>query len=96
MIGPKIMPTSDGSAGDADYAVVGANYSSYRVPDPRIARVILDALGDAVSVLNVGAGAGGYEPGGSAVVLGMEFHRRRPGVRVHRSPRPRSGIGSLG
>ena len=59
----SLSPRSpDGSAGDADYGLIGANYSSYRVPDPRIARCILDALGDAKTVLNVGAGAGGYEP----------------------------------
>jgi len=54
--------SSDGSAGDADYGRIGSKYSSFRVPDPRIARFILDALGDAETVLNVGAGAGGYEP----------------------------------
>ncbi|HWA90194.1 MAG TPA: class I SAM-dependent methyltransferase [Rhizomicrobium sp.] len=34
----------------------------YRKPDPRIAAMIVDALGDARSVVNVGAGAGSYEP----------------------------------
>jgi SAM-dependent methyltransferase len=34
----------------------------YRKPDPRIAARILQALGDAETVLNVGAGAGSYEP----------------------------------
>jgi len=33
-----------------------------RRPDPRIAAAIAEALGDAASVLNVGAGAGSYEP----------------------------------
>jgi SAM-dependent methyltransferase len=53
---------SDGSAGDADYGSIGAGYSSYRQPDPRIMAYIERALGDAQSVLNVGAGTGSYEP----------------------------------
>jgi SAM-dependent methyltransferase len=52
----------DGSAGDADYGRIGDGYSRYRRPDPRIALCIHRALGDAESVLNVGAGAGSYEP----------------------------------
>ena len=57
----------DGSAGDADYGRIGAPYARFRQPDPRIARQILDALGDARTVLNVGAGAGSYEPTDRAV-----------------------------
>ena len=53
---------SDGSAGDTNYGEVGSGYARYRKPDPAIARQILDALGDARTVLNVGAGAGSYEP----------------------------------
>lgn len=52
----------DGSAGDADYTTIGKTYSQYRQPDPRIAQRVWDALGDALTVLNVGAGAGSYEP----------------------------------
>lgn len=52
----------DGSAGDADYGSIGASYSDYRRPDPRIMGYIDRALGAARSVLNVGAGAGSYEP----------------------------------
>ena len=54
--------TGDGSAGDADYARIGFGYADYRRPDPRIAAAILRELGDAYTVLNVGAGAGSYEP----------------------------------
>jgi SAM-dependent methyltransferase len=54
--------TSDGSAGDADYSRIGEGYARIRQPDPRIAAQILDAIGDARTVLNVGAGAGSYEP----------------------------------
>jgi hypothetical protein len=52
----------DGSAGDADYGSIGSGYSTYRQPDPRIMRYIEDALGQAQTVLNVGAGSGSYEP----------------------------------
>jgi SAM-dependent methyltransferase len=58
---------SDGSAGDADYGKIGAEYARYRRPEPRIAARILAALGDARTVLNVGAGAGSYEPVGRGV-----------------------------
>lgn len=53
---------SDGSAGDADYGVIGPGYAKIRQPDPRIAAQFHAALGDARTVLNVGAGAGSYEP----------------------------------
>ncbi|WP_051898488.1 class I SAM-dependent methyltransferase [Sciscionella sediminilitoris] len=53
---------TDGSAGDADYGRIGAGYAHYRRPDPRIAAPIEAALGGARTVLNVGAGAGSYEP----------------------------------
>jgi SAM-dependent methyltransferase len=58
------MPTrqADGSAGDANYGTIGAGYATYRQPEPAIAAMIADALGPARSVLNVGAGAGSYEP----------------------------------
>lgn len=52
----------DGSAGDVDYGQIGDGYSVFRKPDPHIAKQILDALGDATSILNVGAGTGSYEP----------------------------------
>ncbi|MBC7957360.1 MAG: class I SAM-dependent methyltransferase [Cytophagales bacterium] len=52
----------DGSAGDANYGVIGSGYAHYRQPDPHIAAFISRALGDAHTVLNVGAGAGSYEP----------------------------------
>ncbi|MGY8677240.1 class I SAM-dependent methyltransferase [Bradyrhizobium sp. UFLA05-153] len=52
----------DGSAGDANYGAIGKGYVNFRRPDPRIASLIGVALGDAQTVLNVGAGAGSYEP----------------------------------
>jgi SAM-dependent methyltransferase len=45
-----------------DYDRHGGTYTRHRRPDPRIAARIHAALGDAVTVLNVGAGAGSYEP----------------------------------
>jgi SAM-dependent methyltransferase len=44
------------------YDVMGVGYSATRREDPRIARAIWDALGDATSVANIGAGTGTYEP----------------------------------
>jgi SAM-dependent methyltransferase len=44
------------------YDRIGHGYALARRPDPRIAAAIDSALGDAASVINVGAGAGGYEP----------------------------------
>ena len=52
----------DGSAGDANYGVIGTNYTNYRQPEPHFAAAILAAIGDARTLLNVGAGAGSYEP----------------------------------
>ena len=43
-------------------AVFGVGYAGLRQADPRIAAVVRAALGDARTVLNVGAGAGSYEP----------------------------------
>jgi SAM-dependent methyltransferase len=45
-----------------DYERHGRTYARHRRPDPRIAARIHAALGDARTVLNVGAGAGSYEP----------------------------------
>lgn len=54
--------------GDFDYDRGGHGYARQRQPDPRIARVIHAALGEAATVLNVGAGAGSYEPEGRWVL----------------------------
>lgn len=50
------------------YNTIGHSYANYRRPDPRIAAAIHEALGDAASVVNVGAGAGSYEPPGKTVL----------------------------
>lgn len=44
------------------YDRIGRTYDATRGTDPRIASRIWAALGDARTVLNVGAGAGSYEP----------------------------------
>ncbi len=44
------------------YDHIGTSYSATRRTDPRIEALIRDALGDARSVVNVGAGTGAYEP----------------------------------
>lgn len=44
------------------YDAIGVTYSTTRRTDARIAAQIWDALGDARTVLNVGAGSGSYEP----------------------------------
>jgi hypothetical protein len=50
------------------YDQIGLGYAEERHPDPRLARRITAALGGACSVLNVGAGAGSYEPADRFVV----------------------------
>jgi SAM-dependent methyltransferase len=47
---------------NATYDIIGEGYTRRRQPDPRIAAIISSALGSARSVINVGAGAGSYEP----------------------------------
>ena len=44
------------------YDQIGTGYANLRRPDARIATTILQALGEAETVVNVGAGAGSYEP----------------------------------
>ena len=54
--------TKSARLGDYDYERHGSGYAQHRRTDPRIAAVIHAALGPARTVLNVGAGAGSYEP----------------------------------
>lgn len=51
-----------GLAGDFDYDAAKVEYARHRRADPRIAAIVHAALGDARTVVNVGAGAGSYEP----------------------------------
>jgi SAM-dependent methyltransferase len=50
------------------YADLGICYARQRRPDPRIAAQIRAALGDARTVVNVGAGTGSYEPADRSVL----------------------------
>ncbi|HEY1918559.1 MAG TPA: methyltransferase domain-containing protein [Streptosporangiaceae bacterium] len=69
----------------AAYDQIGIGYATVRRPDPRLAAIIATGLGEAASVVNVGAGAGSYEPSGrdvvavepSAVMLAQHPGRRR-------------------
>jgi len=49
------------------YDTIGATYTVTRRTEPRIAAQVWAALGDARTVLNVGAGTGSYEPPGRDV-----------------------------
>ena len=49
------------------YDTIGATYTVTRRTEPRIAAQLWAALGDARTVLNVGAGTGSYEPPGRDV-----------------------------
>jgi SAM-dependent methyltransferase len=50
------------------YDTIGGTYTATRRTEPRIAARIWVALGDARTVLNVGAGTGSYEPPGRDVI----------------------------
>ena len=68
----------------------GARYSTTRHSDPSIARRVVQALGDARTVLNVGAGTGSYEPTDrwlvavepSAVMLAQRAVGAAPAIRA--------------
>jgi SAM-dependent methyltransferase len=63
------------------YDEIGVGYSDRRRPDPRIAHALRAALGDARTVVNVGAGTGSYESGDFRVVAvepSLEMIGQRP------------------
>jgi SAM-dependent methyltransferase len=63
------------------YDTIGLNYADLRQPDPSIERAIHSALGDAATIVNVGAGCGSYEPPDRSVIaveLSMTMIRQRP------------------
>ncbi len=82
--------------GEEIYDRIGVGYADLRRPDRRIAAAIEDALGGAASILNVGAGAGSYEPRDRRVVAvepSLEMIRQRardaaPAVRATASSLP--------
>jgi SAM-dependent methyltransferase len=82
-------------AGDFDYEAGGHGYAAQRRTDPRIAALVHAALGDAVSVVNVGAGAGSYEPPDrevTAVEPSPSMRRQRP---AHLAPAVDAVAGDL-
>ncbi|MDR3512653.1 MAG: methyltransferase domain-containing protein, partial [Caulobacteraceae bacterium] len=69
-------------AGDFDYDAHGQGYARRRRTDPRIAARVHAALGEARTVLNVGAGAGSYEPEDRHVIAvepSAAMRAQRPG-----------------
>lgn len=65
----------------ARYDEIGVGYALGRRTDPRWLAPVLDALGDAASVLDVGSGTGSYEPPDRRVVAvepSAEMIRQRP------------------
>jgi SAM-dependent methyltransferase len=69
----------------SDYDDIGKGYARFRRPDPRIGSLITAALGDAKKIINVGAGAGSYEPEDREVVAiepsaAMIAQRARPAI----------------
>ena len=70
-------------AGSKHYDEIGIGYRPLRQPDARIQSLIHERLGDAKRIVNLGAGAGSYEPTNRSVVA-VEPSRtmlaqRRPG-----------------
>jgi SAM-dependent methyltransferase len=82
----------DGRGDIPEYEVIGLGYRSKRRPDPRLSAAINEAIGPASTILNVGAGAGSYEPSDrlvvalepSSVMLAQHSgHRRVRGAAEH-------------
>jgi SAM-dependent methyltransferase len=44
------------------YDTIGLDYRRHRRPDPRLGEIIVHGLGQARTIVNVGAGTGSYEP----------------------------------
>jgi SAM-dependent methyltransferase len=75
-------------SGGTLYDRIGVTYTATRGEDPRLAAAIHAALGDAVTVVNVGAGTGSYEPRDrtviaiepSAVMIAQRPHDAAPAI----------------
>jgi SAM-dependent methyltransferase len=77
------------------YDRIGEGYARRRKEDPRFARVIHEALGDARTVVNVGAGTGSYEPADRHVIAiepSDVMAAQRP---AHLAPAVRASAGRL-
>lgn len=77
------MPADD-ATGTPIYDTIGRGYTATRETDPRIAAAIHAALGDARTVVNLGAGAGAYEPPHARVIAvepsAAMIRQRAPGA----------------
>ena len=77
------------------YERIGRGYATTRREDPQIKALIDDALGDAATVVNVGAGTGSYEPRDRHVIAiepsDVMAAQRPPGL----APAIRATAGSL-
>jgi SAM-dependent methyltransferase len=79
----------------ARYDRIGGGYALTRREDPRFVERIHAALGDAISVVNVGAGAGSYEPR-DRVVIAIEPSDVMAAQRPRElAPAIRAGAGAL-
>jgi SAM-dependent methyltransferase len=68
---------------DPIYDRTAIDYQARRRADPRIARAILAALGDARAIVNVGAGTGSYEPTDRRIIAvepSAQMILRRPSI----------------
>lgn len=73
------------------YNTIGVGYANLRKPDPRIEQAISAALGNAKSVLNVGAGTGSYEPADRAVTA-LEPSTEMIRQRLPGAPKAHQGV----
>src|SRR5207253_10360072 len=89
-----LVPT--GPMPETRYDVIGDQYAATRREDPRIAALIHAALGEARTIVNVGAGAGSYEPRDrhvvavepSEVMIAQRDPRLPPAIRSRAYPLP--------
>jgi SAM-dependent methyltransferase len=92
--------TEQGGWVSGTYDRIGLGYGRTRRSDPRLARLIGDALGDARTVVNIGAGTGSYEPHGrhvvavdpSSVMLGQHLGPARVRAGAESLPFPDGGF----
>ena len=89
------MAGQDPDPSPSGYDRIGQGYTRVRRPDPRLAKRIHAGLGDSRTVVNVGAGAGSYEPT-DRVVVAVEPSRAMVDQRPARAaPAVRAQAGSL-
>ncbi len=93
-----IIPANEQSPMSVDaprYDRIGHGYARTRREDPRIAKRLNAALGDARTVVNVGAGAGSYEPPDRHVIAIEPSDVMAAQRRSDRAPAIRASAGSV-